>query len=213
MAQQATESVRKEAYGQQQLTWVDRFGVWLSKRRILRYLPQRRDLSVLDLGCGYQATMLQALLPNISAGVGVDISISPEARAFEKLSFLESAIEAALPELEDKRFDLVLLISVLEHLWEPLPTLEHCRRVLRPGGLLLLNVPTWRGKFFLEFSAFHLGLSPALEMDDHKMYYNKPDLWPMLVRAGFKPSHLRLHYHKFGLNLFAVAKKATVAES
>jgi SAM-dependent methyltransferase len=207
MTHQATESVRKEAYGQQQLTWVDRFGVWLSKRRILRYLPRRGNLSVLDLGCGYQATMLQALLPNIGIGVGVDVSISPEVRAIDKLSFVESSIQSALPELEDSRFDLVLLISVLEHLWEPLPILEHCRRVLRPEGLLFVNVPTWRGKFFLEFSAFRLGLSPALEMDDHKMYYNKPDLWPMLVRAGFKPSNLRLHYHKFGLNLFAVAQK------
>ena len=208
MGQQETTIVRKEAYGQQRLTWVDRFGVYLSKRRIMRYLPGRGDLSVLDLGCGYQATMLRALLPNIGFGMGVDVRISPEARGIEKLSFMESPIEAALPELEDGRFDLALLISVLEHLWEPVPILEHCRRVLRPGGLLFVNVPTWRGKFFLEFSAFRLRLSPALEMDDHKMYYNKPDLWPMLVRAGFKPSNLRLHYHKFGLNLFAVAQKA-----
>jgi len=206
MANQAP--VRQEAYGQQKLTWVDRFGVYLSKRRILRCLPRRNDLSVLDLGCGYQATLLRALVPSISSGLGVDVRISPEARAVEKLSFIESNIEAALPELEDSRFDVVLLISVLEHLWEPLPMLEHCRRVLIPGGVLFVNVPTWRGKFFLEFSAFHLGLSPALEMDDHKMYYNKPDLWPMLVRAGFKPSGLRLRYHKFGLNLFAVAQKA-----
>jgi SAM-dependent methyltransferase len=140
--------------------------------------------------------------------VGVDVRISPEARALEKLSFIESTIEAALPELEDGQFDLVLLISVLEHLWEPLPALEHCRRILRPGGTLLVNVPTWRGKFFLEFSAFRLGTSPAVEMDDHKMYYNKSDLWPVLVRAGFKPSRLRLRYHKFGLNLFAAAQKA-----
>jgi SAM-dependent methyltransferase len=165
-------------------------------------------LSILDLGCGYQATLLRALVPSIASGLGVDVRISPEARAVERLSFIESNIEAALPELEDSRFDVVLLISVLEHLWEPLPILEHCRRVLTPGGVLFVNVPTWRGKFFLEFSAFRLGLSPALEMDDHKMYYNKPDLWPMLVRAGFKPSGLRLRYHKFGLNLFAVAQKA-----
>jgi SAM-dependent methyltransferase len=205
MAHQAP--VRQEAYGQQRLTWVDRFGVYLSKRRILGCLPGRHNLSVLDLGCGYQATLLRALLPYINSGLGVDVRISPQARAVEKLAFVESSIEAALPELDDNRFDVVLLISVLEHLWEPLPILEHCRRVLSPGGVLFVNVPTWRGKFFLEFSAFHLGLSPALEMDDHKMYYNKPDLWPMLVRAGFKPSGLRLRYHKFGLNLFAVAQK------
>ena len=34
------------------------------------------------------------------------------------------------------------------------------------------------------------------------MYYDKRDLWPMLVRAGFRPSQIRLRYHKFGLNLF-----------
>jgi SAM-dependent methyltransferase len=205
--------VRQESYGQQQLTWVDRFGVYLSKRRILHYLPKRNDLNVLDLGCGFQATLLRTLLPYTRSGLGVDVRVSSEAQGINRLSFIESTIESALPELEDNRFDVVLLISVLEHLWEPLPTLEHCRRVLRPGGVLFVNLPTWRGKYFLEFSAFRLGLSPAVEMDDHKMYYNKPDLWPMLVRAGFKPSQLRLSYHKFGLNLFAVAQKEPGGDS
>ena len=204
---QTSIPVRLEAYGQQRLTWVDRFGVYLSKRRILRYLPKRNDLSILDLGCGYQATLLRAMLPYARSGLGVDVRVSPEARAIDKLSFIESTIESAWPDLEDGKFDVVLLISVLEHLWEPLTALEQCRRVLRPGGVLLVNVPTWRGKLFLEFSAFRLGTSPAVEMDDHKMYYNKADLWPVLVRAGFKPSRLRLRYHKFGLNLFAVAQK------
>jgi 2-polyprenyl-3-methyl-5-hydroxy-6-metoxy-1,4-benzoquinol methylase len=199
--------VREQAYGQQPLTWVDRLGVYLSKRSILRHLPRRSDLNVLDLGCGYQATLLRALFPHLTSGLGIDVRISPQAKQQAKLSFIESTIETALPELEEDRFDLILLISVLEHLWEPLPVLEHCRRVLQPGGMLFVNVPTWRGKYFLEFSAFRLGTSPALEMDDHKMYYNRRDLWPLLVRAGFKPSRIKLKYHKFGLNLFAVIQK------
>lgn len=211
--QSPSAPVRQESYGQQKLTWVDRYGVYLSKRRILNYLPKRNDLNVLDVGCGYHAMLLRALLPYTRSGLGVDVRISPEARAIEKLSFIESTIESALPELEDGKFDVVLLISVLEHLWEPLTALENCRRVLRPGGVLLVNVPTWRGRLFLEFSAFRLGLSPAVEMDDHKMYYNKADLWPVLVRAGFKPSRLRLRYHKFGLNLFAIAQKEPIGES
>jgi len=79
--------------------------------------------------------------------------------------------------------------------------------VLAPGGVVFVNVPSWWGKVFLEFSAFRLGLSPRIEMDDHKMYYDKCDLWPLLVRAGFLPSGLRLRYHKFGLNLFATAAR------
>ena len=45
------------------------------------------------------------------------------------------------------------------------------------------------------------GDAAAREMDDQKMYHDKRDL---LVRAGFRPSRIRLRYHKFGLNLFAL---------
>ena len=199
---------RTEAYGQKGLSLVDRFGVYLSRRAVQRHLSGQRPGRVLDLGCGYRAALLQALAPHVDSGVGVDVQIDPAIRESDKLSFVEASIEDALPGLEAGQFNLVLLISVLEHLWGPLAVLEQCQRVLRPGGLLLVNVPTWRGKFFLEFSAFRLGTSPALEMDDHKMYYDRRDLWPLLVRAGFKPSGIRLSYHKFGLNLFAAARKA-----
>jgi SAM-dependent methyltransferase len=199
--------LRQTSYGQSRLTWIDHLGVWLSRRAVLRQLPQKSNLTVLDLGCGYRAALLQSLLPYLRQGVGVDVAVAREVRAESRLSFHEGAIESVLPRLDADRFDLVLFISVLEHLPDPLAALNECRRVLRPGGVLLVNVPTWRGKFFLEFSAFRLGTSPAEEMDDHKMYYDRRDLWPLLVRAGFRPSGIRLKYHKFGLNLFGVARK------
>ena len=157
--------------------------------------------------------LLRSLLPHLESGVGVDVQVDPEVKKDSRLSFVEDTLENALPGLDDDRFDVILLISVLEHLTDPLAALEHCRRVLRPGGTLFINVPTWRGKFFLEFSAFRLGTSPAVEMDDHRMYYDKRDLWPLLVRAGFKPSRLRLKYHKFSLNLFAMAQKSPALDS
>jgi SAM-dependent methyltransferase len=125
-----------------------------------------------------------------------------------RLQIIEAdSIEDALVRLKEEKFDVVMLISVLEHLSAPGVILESAREMLKPSGVLIVNVPTWRGKAFLEFSAFRLGLSPKVEMDDHKMYYDKRDLWPLLVRAGFKPSQIRLRYHKFGLNLLAAASK------
>jgi SAM-dependent methyltransferase len=199
---------RREAFGQHGRSWVDRCGIWLSSRAIRRRLPSRPHLRLLDLGCGYHATLLRELLPRLEAGVGIDVKVSEEARRVPGLSFLEGRIEEHLATIPSDRFDVVTLISVLEHLGEPLPVLEHCRRALRGRGVLLINVPTWWGKGLLEFSAFRLGTSPALEMNDHKMYYDKRDLWPLLVKAGFRPSDIRLRYHKAGLNLFAAATHA-----
>ena len=197
---------RVESYGERGLTLVDRLGVWLSTRAIKRNLP-RGELDVLELGCGYCATHLIALEDRVSHGIGVDVKIAPKLKNAEHYTFYEGAIEEILPQLENSTMDLVLLISVLEHLADPLTTLRSVHRILKTSGVLLINVPTWIGKTFLELSAFRLGLSPQLEIDDHKMYYNKRSLWPLLVKAGFKPSQTKLHYHKFGLNLFARVSK------
>jgi SAM-dependent methyltransferase len=201
-----------ESYGQHGLTLADRLGVWLSQRAIRRHLPGRNDLEVLEFGCGYRATQLVALEPKLKQGIGIDFQIAPELQSREGFTFYQGTIEEIIPKLESETLDVAMLISVLEHLVEPQLVLQSAWRLLRPSGLLLVNVPTWVGKRFLELSAFRLGFSPKLEIDDHKMYYGKRDLWPMLIRAGFKPSEIRLKYHKFGLNLFAAAKKADLRQ-
>jgi SAM-dependent methyltransferase len=197
-----------ESYGQRGLSLADRAGVWLSQRAIRRYLPSRDDLEVSELGCGYNAIQLIALKPKLKRGIGVDFQIAPELQTLEPFTFHQATIEEILPKLESQTMDVVMLISVLEHLVEPQFVVQSAWRLLRPSGLFLVNVPTWVGKRFLELSAFRLGFSPKVEIDDHKMYYGKRDLWPMLVRSGFKPSQIQLRYHKFGLNLFAAAKKS-----
>jgi hypothetical protein len=39
------------------------------------------------------------------------------------------------------------------------------------------------------------------------MYYAKSDLWPLLVRAGFRPMHLKLRYGLLGFTVAAFASK------
>jgi SAM-dependent methyltransferase len=194
------------AYGVEGLTFVDRFGVFLSRRPIRKVVRRYASPDVLDIGCGFQASQLRDLAPLIRSGMGVDSRISDEAKAVPNLKFVEGSAEKALPAIPAASFDVVMMISVLEHLWEPLEALHQCRRLLRPDGTLLLNVPNWLGKEFLEMSAFRLRLSTPEGVEDHKTYYDKRDLWPLLVKSGFKPSQIRMKYHKLGLNLLAVAR-------
>jgi SAM-dependent methyltransferase len=197
-------TTRTEAFGQgYQPTAVDRFGVWLSARQIRRFVPSFARKTVADLGCGHHAAFSRTLLDEVERLVLVDVAIAPDLKAHPKVRVIEGALPGALAHLEDRSQDVVLIVSVLEHLWEPQQALEEIRRVLEPGGTCLVNVPSWLGKRYLELSAFRLGLSPAAEMDDHKTYYDVKDLWPLLVRAGFKPSEITCFSHKGGLNTFA----------
>jgi SAM-dependent methyltransferase len=145
-------------------------------------------------------------LDKVSSATLVDLALAADLKAHPKVTAIEGTLPEALAGLGDKSLDVVLCMSVVEHLWEPHRTLVEFRRVLRPGGVCAINVPSWRGKRALEFSAFKLGVSPACEMDDHKTYYDPRDLWPLLVRAGFLPHGIRCFRHKLTLNTFAVCR-------
>lgn len=160
-----------------------------------------------DFGCGFNAAFVRTVLANLESAVLIDSAIADDLKKNPKLTVIEGTLPAALKELQSDSLDIVLCISVLEHLWDPRTALAECFRIVRPGGICLINVPSWRGKWFLEFSAFRLGLSPKDEVMDHKTYYDVKDLRPMLNEAGFPPGDIRCFSHKFGLNTFAVCTK------
>lgn len=201
------EGARKSAYGQNdQPSVVDRFGVWLSARQIRRYAGSLSGRQLGDFGCGYHAAFVRTVLPELKRAVLVDVAVAPDLKDVPNVTAIEGILPGVLSQVASASLDIVLCISVLEHLWDPVAALRECFRIVRPGGLCLFNVPSWRGKRFLEFSAFRLRLSPADEMDDHKAYYNMKDFWLLLVRAGFRPSNIRCFSHKFGLNTFAICR-------
>ena len=202
----ADVATRTGSYGQHaKSTPVDRFGVWLSGVAVRRHgaFAGRR---VADLGCGFNAAFTRTVLDQASSALLVDLALADDLKRHPRVEAVEGSLPDVLPTIATASLDTVLCLSVLEHVWEPQEALVQIRRILAPGGVALLNVPSWRGKPFLELAAFRLGVSPAEEMDDHKCYYDPRDLWPMLVRAGFRPSHIHCRRHKFGLNTFAACR-------
>jgi len=200
-------TARQEAFLQSSRgTPVDRFGVWLSGRQIRRYVPAFAGKRIGDFGCGYQAAFARTVLDEVEQAVLIDVALADDLKRHPRVRAIEGVLPDALAALPSGSLDLVMIVSVLEHVTEPQRLLAEARRLLGPNGVALVNVPSWRGKKLLELSAFRLRLSPAAEMDDHKMYYDVKDLWPMLVAAGFRPSRISCFPHKFGLNTFAVCR-------
>jgi SAM-dependent methyltransferase len=199
--------VRATSFGQGNApSRVDRFGVWLSQRQIKRSVGELVDKDVADFGCGYEATTMRGFLGVVASATLVDVKLAPDLSELPNVNAIEGEMPDVLSVLPSESLDIILCMSVIEHLWEPQRSLDEFRRLLRPGGVCAINVPSWLGKRALEFSAFRLGYSPAEEMDDHKTYFDPKDLWPLLVRAGFKPRNIRCFRHKFRLNTFAICR-------
>lgn len=102
---------------------------------------------LLDIGAG-RGEMLKAATARGWKAVGLEPS-SEFARFARKYSGAE-VIEARLEDrpFEEDSFDVVTLGAVLEHVFNPVEVLSEINRVLRPGGILWLDVPNEAGAFY-----------------------------------------------------------------
>jgi SAM-dependent methyltransferase len=91
---------------------------------------------VLEIGCG-EGMMFDG---TTTAPVQMDVSFTRVARAAGKCRYLLCADGYALP-FASGSFELVLLIAVLEHTREPWRVLTEAKRVLKPGGRVIMVVP------------------------------------------------------------------------
>src|SRR5438309_4578214 len=106
-------------------------------------LPGWREKEILDVGCGTGAILKQ--LGNPEKNVGIDLA--PEAISFCRQRGQNNVRQGdicALP-FADASFDAVICSSVLYHQWvtNVEGAVQEMHRVLRPSGVLLINVPAF----------------------------------------------------------------------
>jgi len=95
-------------------------------------------MSLLDVGCSSGSSLQVALDFGFGMVKGIEPAQAPAETAISNgfdvtVGFLEDA------RYEDSCFDVILLFEVIEHLPEPLPFIKEIRRILKPGGILLLS--------------------------------------------------------------------------
>jgi SAM-dependent methyltransferase len=107
------------------------------------FYPDRRDLAILDAGCGTGATT--KALGAFGTVTGCDLSALALHYCRKRgLAHLGQASIVSLP-FPDNSFDLVTSFDVLYHraVADYSQALEEFYRVLRPGGLVLLRLPAY----------------------------------------------------------------------
>jgi SAM-dependent methyltransferase len=187
---------------------LDRLGRWLNLRKMRRVVGPTAGKRCADIGCGYDAGFARELLGDADSMVLVDLAVAPEVKQLANARVLEGYLPDVLEQIGDETLDTIYSSNVLEHVWDDAGMLTQLFRALAPGGRCIINVPSWAGKATLEFVTFRLGLGPPpAEIDDHKRYYDPHDLWPMLVAAGFLPSHIACRRYKLGVNTIAICTK------
>jgi SAM-dependent methyltransferase len=143
---------------------------------------------VLDLGCGEGAFTGEIAAAGASV-VGVEVAEAALRRARARLpeiDFRRAPFEGPLP-LQDASVDLVWATEVIEHVADTARWLSEVRRVLVPGGRLLLTTPD-HPRLALALR----GVEPYSEpLGDHLHLYTRRSLRDTLRDAGFEQVTVR----------------------
>lgn len=180
-------------------SYADPFAVGFSvaepaRRRLLSYIGRwgraRRWLDpdllrVLDVGCafGYGSAAILARGPRGRRVVGVEQDhehVEQGRRHFPWIPILEA--DATDLPLADGSVDAVLMLDIVEHVESPERALAEARRVLRPGGVLVVSVP-------------HRGLLQGLDsLNVYRALRRRHPSWPPLEAATESGSGTHRHF-------------------
>ncbi|MEL6952617.1 MAG: bifunctional 2-polyprenyl-6-hydroxyphenol methylase/3-demethylubiquinol 3-O-methyltransferase UbiG [Pseudomonadota bacterium] len=150
-------------------------------------------LQLLDIGCG--GGLLSEPMARLGADVtGADAAAGniPVAQLHAEASRLEinyrNITAEALAE-EGQTFDVILAMEIIEHVADPEAFLQACRKLLRPGGMLVCSTlnRTPKSYFLAVFGAERVmrWLPPGTH--DWSKFITPGDLAAMLARADLTP--------------------------
>ncbi|MFN0110847.1 MAG: class I SAM-dependent methyltransferase [Blastocatellia bacterium] len=162
------------------------------------------EMAWLDVGCGRQLVPkwmgkqpeIESRLKSLAgllAGVDPDFAALTDNRSCHALLQADSV---SLPFADDS-FDLVTSNMVFEHVAEPLQSLKEIRRVLKPGGRLIVLTPNWLDIVSLVASAVPNRWHPALVSRVETR--NQSDVYPTHFRFN-RPGTVESILREVGFN-------------
>jgi methionine biosynthesis protein MetW len=139
-------------------------------RKVLQIAARLEAKRFLDIGCGDGSYTLM-LKETLKAEEAVGIEVSAEAIGVLKdkgIKAYQWDIDEEKFPFESDSFDLVYCGEIIEHLFNPDHLLDEVRRVLKPGGKIIITTPNLAGwpnrlSLLLGYQPFATSVSPEHE--------------------------------------------------
>ena len=178
-------------YDKRELKWIvqkSKFKLFLAKRFLCP--KKNKKLSVLDVGCG-EGFCMDAFLKNGWKVEGIDFSNeglkqkNPHLIRFLQKGDIELEIQKKIKD--NKTYDCVLLLNVLEHVLKPIDLLKKLKKLVKKKGVLMITVPNdfsvaQKMAQKLKFINHSFWVAPP----DHLQYFDNNSLAKLARYCGWK---------------------------
>lgn len=173
----------------------DRFNA-RSRYKKLKKIAGKQTGRILDVGCG-RGIMLKIFKESGWETAGTELSdVSAQyAREVLGVEVLNENIEDSV--FDKEHFDVITMFHSLEHLQDPALSLKAIKKLLKPDGLLIIEVPRFNSFYSKIFKDkwFHL------DVPRHLFHFDDQSLEKLLAAAGFSITMRKryaLLYDSFG---------------
>lgn len=157
-----------------------------SKTFFLRYKEvvkrKGKNIRLLDVGCAFGDSLIQAKRLGIRQIEGIDISEFAVKIARQRgLDVQRGTMREKLINGSSSLYDVITLQDVIEHIANPLDELKTVYQLLKPGGLLFVVTPDIGGFWSKVLGRKWYHLKPK----EHVVYFSKNTITNALVKTGF----------------------------
>lgn len=178
---------------------------YLARQRYSKIAPHLKG-DVLDLGCS-KAEIFEEYGSQMSSYSGIERSALLVERLNVKYPdkiFVQRDLDSERIEIQ-KKFDCVLMVAVIEHLFNQKFVMDEIKQTLKPGGIVVITTPTPIGNDLIHRVGASLGFFAKSAVDDHIVIYNRHRFKILADEVGLELAHHQ--YFQLYCNQLAILKK------
>jgi 2-polyprenyl-3-methyl-5-hydroxy-6-metoxy-1,4-benzoquinol methylase len=170
---------------------------------VAQYLVERltyatrmvRNRTLLDIGCGSGALLIHAKANGWEVvGTEHDSELAANLNKYD-IKCISGGLDDS--QLEQGQFDFIHMNHVLEHVMDPVGTLQAIKRLLNKQGIVIIEVPNeFLGLFQMVRRLMRMDGSSTTSYFQHEWFFSMKTLAYVCKKAGLKITKITTPYRK-----------------